>query len=387
MDNSKSREEKIKKKQKLLFGAGCVLVLVAVAAFIFRIEEPKAEPRKMPTKEIATASKDIDEENIRIAWLESRQNDLDKKLSQMLAAQTELQETLKNTSQMSLMRQQEETEYLEGKMYSLVGNLQEDMIRRMEVCTDPEDTVQLASVTKEDEGDDMQHVTAYIPAGTIVRCVLVSSADCSVGIHQPKGPSKMLLRPLSNGKLPRNVRVALKDSVITASAIGDLANERVYVRTDRMTLVQPNGDFLETEISAYVSGEDGREGLRGVVVDRSGSIIARASFASFLQGIEASLRTTLNSQSIEKVAKNSESNWILNGEDLRNSGMQGVNTSLNKLSEYYIKRAEQLQPTIEIGAGRIVDLIFTHGVKIGEQDIKKKFAIERSLSKERKNAP
>ena len=195
----------------------------------------------------------------------------------------------------------------------------------------------------------------------------------------------MLIRPLENGQLPRKVRVALKDSIILASAYGDLANERVYVRADRMTLVQPNGDFVETEVSAYVSGEDGREGVRGIVVDRSGSIITRAAFASFLQGVGQSVQATLNNQTIEKLSKVGDSQTILDVDTFRNAGMQGTNTALNKLAEYYIKRAEQLQPSIQVAAGRIVDLIFTHGVKIGEKDLKKKLEIERAIAKEKKN--
>jgi conjugal transfer pilus assembly protein TraB len=152
-----------------------------------------------------------------------------------------------------------------------------------------------------------------------------------------------------------------------------------------MTLVQPNGDFVETEVSAYVSGEDGREGVRGIVVDRSGSIITRAAFASFLQGVGQSVQATLNNQTIEKLSKVGDSQTILDVDTFRNAGMQGTNTALNKLAEYYIKRAEQLQPSIQVAAGRIVDLIFTHGVKIGEKDLKKKLEIERAIAKEKKN--
>ncbi len=187
----------------------------------------------------------------------------------------------------------------------------------------------------------------------------------------------VLLRPLDNGKLPRNVRVPLKGSVIIGNAIGDIASERVYVRAERMTLVERNGSFTETEISAYVSGEDGREGLRGVVVDRSGQIITRAAFASFLSGVSQTVQATLNNQTIEKLAGVNGNKTILDIDLYRNSAFQGGTTALDKLSEYYIKRAEQLQPAIQIAAGRVVDVIFTKTVRVGEQDLKKKFDKER----------
>lgn len=153
-----------------------------------------------------------------------------------------------------------------------------------------------------------------------------------------------------------------------------------------MTLVQPNGEFVETEISAFVSGEDGREGMRGVVVDRAGSSIFRAAAASTVQGISSSIQATLNNQTLSKLSKESDSRVILDVDTFRNAGIQGATTGLNQLADYYIKRAEQLQPSIQIAAGRVVDLIFTTGVKIGEKDLKKKFQIERNLAKEKRGS-
>ena len=49
------------------------------------------------------------------------------------------------------------------------------------------------------------------------------------------------------------------------------------------------------------------------------------------------------------------------------------------MADYYIKRAEQLQPAIQVAAGRVVDIVFTKTVKIGEKDLKKKFDKEREI--------
>ena len=70
---------------------------------------------------------------------------------------------------------------------------------------------------------------------------------------------------------------------------------------------------------------------------------------------------------------------------LQSSSLQGVSNSFNKLSEYYIKRAEQLQPAIQIAAGRVVDVVFVKTVKIGELDLKKKLDQEREIKMRRQN--
>lgn len=224
-----------------------------------------------------------------------------------------------------------------------------------------------------------RNVVTEIPAGTVVKCLLVSSSDCSVGISTSADPNTVLLQPIANGKLPKKVQVALKGSRILGTAVGDIASERVRIRTERLTLMQgSSGDFVETSIAGFVSGEDGKEGLRGVVVDRSGAIISRAAFASFLQGVGASVQATLNNQTIEKVSKVGGTQSILDVDAFRNAGVGGANTALNKLAEYYIKRAEQLQPVIQIKAGRIVDVVFLKSVKLGEKDIQKSIKQEKT---------
>lgn len=383
-----SGNEKVLKSQKKIYlfvCAGVILVIWGIFSLFggksFESNNYEVSRNQTPPE---TASHNLETENFRLSQIEWKQDEMENMLSSVLSSQQEIKESFQEAANQSSQIGIENTTLLKAELEQFREEVNQGLNEKSVASSQGETPVKIASLDRFQE-EEKSHVSAYIPAGTVVRCVLVSASDCSVGVQQPKGPAKMLIRPLENGQLPRKVRVALKDSIILASAYGDLANERVYVRADRMTLVQPNGDFVETEVSAYISGEDGREGVRGIVVDRSGSIITRAAFASFLQGVGQSVQATLNNQTIEKLSKVGDSQTILDVDTFRNAGMQGTNTALNKLAEYYIKRAEQLQPSIQVAAGRVVDLIFTHGVKIGEKDLRKKLEIERSLTKERKN--
>ena len=42
-------------------------------------------------------------------------------------------------------------------------------------------------------------------------------------------------------------------------------------------------------------------------------------------------------------------------------GTQGISSGLNRLSDYYIKRAEQYQPVIQISAGQVINIVFLKG--------------------------
>jgi conjugal transfer pilus assembly protein TraB len=383
-----SSNEKILKSQKKIYLFVCVGVLLIIwgAFSLFGGKGSESNNYEVSRSQTPpeTASHNLETENFRLSQIEWKQDEMEDILSSVLSSQQEIKKSFQEITNQTTQLASENTTIFKAELEAFREEIKEGLNAKPITSLSEITPVKIASLDRFQE-EEKSHVSAYIPAGTVVRCVLVSASDCSVGVQQPKGPAKMLIRPLENGQLPRKVRVALKDSIILASAYGDLANERVYVRADRMTLVQPNGDFVETEVSAYVSGEDGREGVRGIVVDRSGSIITRAAFASFLQGVGQSVQATLNNQTIEKLSKVGDSQTILDVDTFRNAGMQGTNTALNKLAEYYIKRAEQLQPSIQVAAGRIVDLIFTHGVKIGEKDLKKKLEIERAIAKEKKN--
>jgi conjugal transfer pilus assembly protein TraB len=168
--------------------------------------------------------------------------------------------------------------------------------------------------------------------------------------------------------LPNNFKSKLKRCVAIGASHGDLSSERVYIRLERMSCIDKNtGEVIETDVAGYIAGEDGKAGIRGEVVDRSGSMIARAAVGGFFGGISQFMQGSIMNQ---QLSKETEGKAIFNMDALKQGGVQGVGSALDKLSDYYIKRAEQLQPVIQIAAGRTVDIVFTHGAKIGSQSTK-----------------
>jgi len=371
------REQKQKKLYYSLIFLG-VLLLVFFGIFLFERGEGKGSAM-LQGKKVTLPSQDPESnaENIRIAQLEITNDVMEDRLTSFEKALREIKED-KSLLEVANQKLTDEARALRSQLLTLEQRSQEQYVEQREQKAPEIDQPQLCTWGNT-KGQDERNALFEIPAGTIVKCVLVSAADCSVALKKPSGPNMLLLRPLSHGKLPRKVRVPLKGSIIIGNAIGDIASERVYIRGERMTLVQKNGDFVETEISAFVSGEDGKEGMRGVVVDRSGAIITRAAFATFFKGVSQGLQATLNNQVLEKISKVGDGKVILDIDTYRNSGFQGVTTALDKLAENFIEQSKQIQPCIQIQAGRVVDVIFTKAVKVGEKDLKKKLDYERTL--------
>jgi conjugal transfer pilus assembly protein TraB len=53
-------------------------------------------------------------------------------------------------------------------------------------------------------------------------------------------------------------------------------------------------------------------------------------------------------------------------EMIKGGAGRGVGNAMEKLSDFYIKRAEQLQPVIEIEPGREIDIVFKAGFDMNQ---------------------
>ena len=230
------------------------------------------------------------------------------------------------------------------------------------------------------------HVDEMIPSATTVKALIVSSVDAPCGALSSSDPQPIKLRIMDDARLPKSVRVKLKGGMLIGGAYGDLSSERVYIRLERLTQVKKDGSFIETDVAGFVSGEDGKYGVRGVVVDKSATLIKNAAYSGFFGGMSQYFQTTLNAQNI----KPDEQTWYylppgIKYDLIQNSALEGASNALDKISEYYIKRAEQLMPVIQVSSGRCVDITFTHGATLGDLYTKEKVEKIRQKTREKKH--
>ena len=169
-----------------------------------------------------------------------------------------------------------------------------------------------------------------------------------------------------------------------ASAYGDLSSERVYARLEKLTCIErKSGEIIETQVAGYIAGSDGKAGIRGIVASKDGQFLAR----SLVGGVFAGLSNVANPQN-----RQAQGNPFAPGGnhisppnigDMFTAGMaSGASTALDRLSQYYIDRAEQLQPVIQVAAGQVVDVVFTEGTFIGSQDAHAEIRNQKSSTAE-----
>lgn len=218
-------------------------------------------------------------------------------------------------------------------------------------------------------------VNEVVPAAVSVKAVLVSSVDAVCGVYANSDPVPVKLRLLDDAHLPKGVTVKLKGCLVLASAYGNISNERVYMRLERLTQVNTKGEAIETEVVGYVSGEDGKFGLRGTVIDRSAKIVKNAAASGFLGGVGQVLQASVSRNSID-----SWNTYTVGTNAAAQGAANGASSAFDMLAEYYIRRAEQVQPVLQVNAGRIVDITFTHGFALGDLNTKEKLRTIRQRS-------
>jgi conjugal transfer pilus assembly protein TraB len=210
---------------------------------------------------------------------------------------------------------------------------------------------------------NLKTVDNTIPAGAFAGAVMVGGVDASTSIQASNDPRPVLLRVTDHGTVPRKFKSDLCGCHVLAACYGDISSERVYMRLEKLTCTErKTGEVVEMTVNGYVAGEDGRAGLRGIVVDRAGESMRNAAIGGFLSGMGNFLSQSHNPVTFSPANGLAQTNPMTNPEMLKFGAAKGASGALDKYAEFYIKRAEQMQPVIQVQAGRMVDIVFTQGV-------------------------
>jgi conjugal transfer pilus assembly protein TraB len=222
-----------------------------------------------------------------------------------------------------------------------------------------------------DEGNasskkSLKNIATNLPAGAFGTAVLLSGADAPTGGAAKSNPMPVLLRLMDNGKAPNFWESGIDNCHVTGAAYGEISSERVHIRPEKIICVLLNGDIIEEKISGYVTGEDGKAGMRGRLVERQGALLAKTLFAGIASGTANSINQQYQQVATSPLGQVS----TVDPNRIFESGMSsGASSALNKLADYYLERANEMYPIIEIDANRIGELVVTNGVDMGKQFI------------------
>lgn len=214
----------------------------------------------------------------------------------------------------------------------------------------------------------------FLPPGAYAPIVLLHGLEAGTATSNQSNPQPVVLRIQDFATLPGSAKYDLKSCFSVASGYGELSAERVYIRLSQLSCIDKKDRLvLATDIAGYVVDSDGKLGMRGVVLDRQGSRLAKAMLAGFAQGLGQALS---GAQSTVVSSALGAATSISGNDALKASGLNGASQAASQLAQFYLKEAQALFPVIAVDAGRTGHLVITKGASLQWNDQGAKFTKE-----------
>lgn len=213
-----------------------------------------------------------------------------------------------------------------------------------------------------------EEARTFIPAGSIIRGLLLTGMDAPTAKNARSDPYPALIRITDDAILPNYNFADIRECFVVAAGYGDLSSERLMLRSETLSCVTNSGGVIEVPIKAYAVGDDGKTGMRGRLVNKQASLIAKAMLAGALEGFSNIFRQaavpTLNTVANPQAQFQS----LVSAESTESAAASGAGRALERLADYYMSLADSVHPVIEVDAGRVVDLVVSSGVSIRALD-------------------
>lgn len=205
---------------------------------------------------------------------------------------------------------------------------------------------------------DKPRIGMYLPSGTIITGVLLTGLDAPTGKGAMKDPVPVLVRVKKEAILASRFRADVRECFILASGSGDLPSERAYLRAESVSCITRDKQVVDMKMQAYVVDSDGKAGLRGRLVSKQGSALAKSIIAAFADGVSKAF----SGQDRVDFADNVDISYP---QAAQSGAVMGASSALDRVAKYYLDLADTLHPILEIDAGRPVTLILIKGQELG----------------------
>lgn len=198
----------------------------------------------------------------------------------------------------------------------------------------------------------------YVPSGTFVRAVVLGGADADASVNgQSKNNGVMLFKLLQPGTLPNGAHSHLQGCFVTASAYGDISSERAYIALDKLSCAQPGRPIIDKAVQGWAFF-NGKVGIKGMPLMRDNKVMQWAGISGMMSGIAGAAQYA---QSVQSIGQLGATSLVPSSNIAPYAAYGGASKAADVLSNYYVKRAEQYHPVIQVGSGNVVTIVFKDG--------------------------
>jgi conjugal transfer pilus assembly protein TraB len=281
--------------------------------------------------------------------------------TQIITRQPLVKGNILRTVTQGKVRSVKETGHIEEKDVSMVTVSENSQI--------VQNNAKGAAGAKTDKADVKKDNTTWLSAGSILTGTLLNGVDAPTsGGQQSKMPMPILIRIKQEALMPNNYTLDIRECFIIGTTIGDLATSRAFIRAETLSCITEDSEAIEVALTAYAVGRDGKNGVDGTLVTKSGGLMGNAMAAGFLSGL--SKAASPQAVNVVNTSPGEESlfqstNWASMGQS---AALNGASTSFDMVAKYYLEMVDASWPVVEVLAGREVDFIVQRGLalKIGK---------------------
>ncbi|MDR2338339.1 MAG: TraB/VirB10 family protein [Deltaproteobacteria bacterium] len=182
------------------------------------------------------------------------------------------------------------------------------------------------------------------------------------GVNAPVDgtPYPVLFQINSQINGPDGSMLDIGEARLLAAATGSETDSRALFRLTDLAIRHKDGRRSVVKIDGWIVGEDGIRGMRGILIDKLGRLIAATAGVSGVSALGEGIMSHLT-----KPDQYSDSQGITITTSNQNYALgKALTDASNRLGQVLIDRYEKLVPVVEILSGREVAAIFSQPAEI-----------------------
>ena len=196
-----------------------------------------------------------------------------------------------------------------------------------------------------------------LPSGSYVKAKLLT------GVEAPEGKTYPVLMQLDYAFIiPNHKRLDLNGCFIIAKAQGDLSTERVQMQATKLSCVSKRGGMFEREVNGFIADDvDNSFAVIGRVNTKQDRVAATAFLSSIVSGIGKAVQQAQTTQQATPLGGGQS---IITGDQAKYIGAGGASEAASMVTQWYLKQAQSLLPTINVGSGQDVWIVMQDKVEL-----------------------
>ncbi|MGK5083496.1 TrbI/VirB10 family protein [Bdellovibrionota bacterium FG-1] len=203
----------------------------------------------------------------------------------------------------------------------------------------------------------LKRPSVVLPTGSYVKAKLLT------GVEAPEGKTYPALLQLDFAYvIPNHKRLDLTGCFAIAKAQGDLSTERVQMQAVKLSCVSKKGGFFEREVNGFVADDaDNSFAVMGTVNTKQDRVAAMGFLSSVVTGISKAVQQAQTTQQATPLGGGQS---MVTGDQAKYIGAGGAAEAASMVTQWYLKQAQNLLPTINVGSGQDVWIIMQDSVDL-----------------------